>query len=368
MPIARIVRTAPTDRIVPIVRIARTAPTDRIVPIVRTVRTALTGRIVPIVRTVRTAPTGRIVPIARIASIVPTVRTHPHVPILRLGRAGKLEAVRSIPMTRRMRVSAITLVLIAGLATAARGQQDPQWQVSASTFLSEWDYGTSDTTRLLYSSLSLRRTLPRGDLTVRVPWLDIRSEGTVVVFQGVAYPTLTRRLARAGATTVRQTTRDTGLGDIGITGRYFLVDNRRAGTGLDLTARVELPTGDETRGLGLGVASVEFGVEILQSLGSRVIALGAASITATGKPMNVDVQNPWEYSAGLGVYPHPAVLISASYEQWRPVIPGTLMGRDVLAAATIAAGRHLRILASAQMPLSEQAPNFGAGAGLALRF
>lgn len=268
-----------------------------------------------------------------------------------------------------MRLFALTLVF-AGYATAAAGQQDPQWQVSLSTFVSEGSYGTDETTRLVYTSLALRRMFPRGELSVRVPWLDVRTDGTVLVFRGVPQPTPTRRLIRAGVrpVAVRQTTRASGVGDAGIVGRYFLVEDRGARPALDLMMRVELPTGDEAVGLGLGAASAEIGLELLKALGPSLVALGAASYTVAGRPDDIRVRNPWQYSAGMGVYVTRAILVSASYEQWRPVIPGTPTGRDVLASGTFAIGRALRLLASAQFPFSEQAPDFGAGLGLSVRF
>jgi hypothetical protein len=263
-------------------------------------------------------------------------------------------------------VFALTLLFVAGIANVGSGQSAPQWQIGLSTFVSQGDYGTDDTTRLVYTTFSLRRSFTRGDVTLRLPWLDVRSDSTVVIFQGTAQPT--RRGERTPAPiSVRTATHERGLADISIGGRYFLVDDGRRQPAVDLTARLDLPTGDASRGLGLGAASVEVGVEVTKGFGP-LLGLGAVSFTAAGQPETVAIQNPWEYSAGLGVYVVAPVLLSVSFEQWRSVIPGSPVGRDVLAAATIAAGRSLRILASAQFPLSQQAPDFGAGAGLALRF
>jgi hypothetical protein len=269
-----------------------------------------------------------------------------------------------------MRKAVLTFALVIGFAQAGlAGQQDSQWQVGVSTFASEGNYGTDDTTRLIYTSLSVRRMFPRGDLTVRMPWLDVRSDGTVLVFRDVPQPVPTRQTTRAVTqpVSVRQTTRESGPGDVSMSGRFFLVPDRRAPHSIDLTARLELPTGDASRGLGLGKASVEIGLEASQALGPFFVALADGSFTAAGRPDDIAVRNPWEYAVGVGAYIGRPVLLSVSYEQWRPVIPGTPMGRDVLAAATIIVGR-VRLLASAQMPLSDQAPEFGAGAGLAVRF
>jgi hypothetical protein len=268
-------------------------------------------------------------------------------------------------------VLVLTLVFTASFAAVGNaGQQSPQWQVAVSTFVSEGDYGSDETTRLVYTSLSVRRTFPRGDLTVRVPWLDVTTDGTVLVFRGVPQPAPVRGGVRPAAmpVAVRHTTSASGVGDVGIVGRYFLVEERGARPALDLTVRLELPTADEALGLGLGTASGEIGLEMWKGIGPWLVGLGTASYTATGAPDDVQVRNPWEYSAGMGAYLGPSVLVSLEYEQWRPVIPGTPIGRDLLASATIRAGRFLRVLASAQLPLSDQAPDFGAGAGLAVRF
>lgn len=264
----------------------------------------------------------------------------------------------------------LTLVILAASTASARGgQQDQPWQVGVSSFASSGDYGTDETTRLLFTSLSARRLFPRGDVTVRVPWLDVRSDGTVLVFREVPQPIPTRRGAATGTVpvSVRQTTRESGLGDVSITGRYFLTMDTTRTPAVDVSLRVELPTGDASRGLGLGEASVELALGLAQALGPVIVALGDGSYTVAGRPDALDIRNPWEYSFGVGAYVGRPVLLSLSYEQWRPVIPGAPMGRDLLAAATIAAGR-LRILASVQLPLSDQAPDFGAGAGIAVRF
>ena len=275
-------------------------------------------------------------------------------------------------MTRLVPTLTLTVIFTVGVATVSNGQvpsfQAPAWQLSLSSFVSEGTYDTQETTRLTFTALSLRRTFPKGDLGVRVPWLDIRSTGSVVVFQGVVFPALTPRLAGAGARTTRRTTRESGLGDVGITGRLFLVEESGGRPAVDLTARVELPTGDETRGLGMGAASAEIGLEVANPLGSAWVALASASYTISGRPPDLHVQNPWEYAVGIGAYPVRSILLSASYEQWRSVIPGAPIGRDILTTATIAAGRRLRILTSAQFPLSNQASAFGAGGGLAVRF
>lgn len=169
-----------------------------------------------------------------------------------------------------MRVLALTLAVPLAFAVVANagqqittadeprvpraGMRSPHWQIGISSFGSDGRYGTDGTTRLVYTSLSVRRMFPRGDVSVRVPWLNIRSESTVFVFRGIPQPTTPTRgqstradTTRAAAVPVatRQTTTESGLGDVGIVGRYFLVEDSSAHPAVDLTARLELPTGTD---------------------------------------------------------------------------------------------------------------------------
>lgn len=275
---------------------------------------------------------------------------------------------------------AIVCMLISTPATAQ--QPAPRWQASLSTFVSEGNYGTSDTTRLVYTTLSVRRTFPRGDVTLRIPQLNVTTAGTVLVYRGVPQvpsradtgtgtrqaPAPTRGTVTQVAVEETQFTRASGIGDASIGSRIYLLEGDGRRPVVDLIARLELPTGDDGRGLGLGAPAAQIGIDVQQAMGKYVLALASASFTAAGRVEGVALQNPWEYAAGLGVYLTRAVLVTGSYEQWRSVIPGTPAGRDLLATGTVAAGRHLRVLLSAQVPLSEQASDFGAGAGLAVRF
>ena len=286
----------------------------------------------------------------------------------------------------RFLIAFALLAVTAGAPVRAQ-TDDPHWQVSLSSYVSEGDYGTDVSTRFTYAPLSLRWLARRGDVTVIVPYLDVSSDSTVVIFRGMPQPTTPQRMptpARPGADPQRgaatptpaptptsilqtETTRVKGLGDMAVAGRYFLIE----GGGwpiVDLTARVELPTGDETRGLGLGAGSAELGLQLSKPLGRRFITLADVSYTFVGRPEGFDVRNTWEYSAGLGCYPARSLLLSVSFEEWQPVSAGVANGRDVLASATFKAGRSLRLFASAQFPLSETAPDFTAGGGVGVRF
>jgi hypothetical protein len=246
---------------------------------------------------------------------------------------------------------------------------DPRWQVNLSAFVSDGRYGTELDTRLAYTTLGIRRTFGRGDLTVVASFLDVASDGSVLVFQGQVQPA--RRGDRRpppAPVLQKETTQASGPGDVAILGRYFLHEDRGGWPTVDATARVELPTGDEGRGLGLGAPTLELGFEVSKGFGRSLVGLADASFTLVREPEGVDVRNTWEISVGLGWYPTEPLLLTLAYEEWRPVTPAAPLGRDLLGTASLKAGRSLRLFASAQFPLSEEAPDFGLGAGIGVRF
>jgi hypothetical protein len=278
-----------------------------------------------------------------------------------------------------LRLAVLVLVWLAGAVRAAA--EDDRWQISLASYLSEGEYGTDVTTRFVYTPLSVRRMFRKGDLTLVVPHLILTSDTTVFVFRGIPQRRRPGAPAPAGRgdgrqptetpptpVAQRQTTRETGIGDVALVGRYFLAEARGARTTVDLTARLELPTGDEARGLGLGKPSFEAGVQISKTLGRSFVGLVDGGYSFVGRPEGVTVQDTWEYAIGLGWYLARPLLVSASYEAWRPVVPGLAEGRDLLIGANLRASAALRIQASARVKLSDTAPDFTVGGGLGVRF
>ena len=284
------------------------------------------------------------------------------------------------------RVAAPLLLWILTMPAYAAEAGEPRWQLTLSSYLAEGDYGSDVDTRFGYAPVSLRFMARRGDLTVVVPYLDVTSSSPVVLFRGQPQPVTPTRGGtperpatdgRRGTPTPIPTplptlsapaTRAKGIGDVALSGRFFLAEAAGARPTVDLLARVELPTGNAERGLGLGAPSAEIGVQLSKPMGRSLVWLADASYTFVGRPEDFEVRNTWEYAVGVGVYPVRALLVSVAFEEWRPLSPSVGNGRDLMGAATLKAGRALRFFASAQLPLSEAAPDFTAGAGIGVRF
>lgn len=75
-----------------------------------------------------------------------------------------------------------------------------------------------------------------------------------------------------------------GLGDVIIKGRYYIVEERDAMPLMALTARVKFPTANEQLGLGTGALDYGFGVELSKMFGESWIGFLDAGYNIIGDP------------------------------------------------------------------------------------
>lgn len=245
-----------------------------------------------------------------------------------------------------------------------------KWQIGLSATYMSGDYGTDVRTDTLYVPLSIRRLFEDGDITLIIPYVHITSNGNVTFVNGVPV-----RIQTNAPTTVGRTTNE-GLGDIILQGRYYLVNERPYIPSIAITAHVEAPTGDESRGLGLGEWSEGLGLELSKRFGERWVGFLDGGYTIIGNPKDV-LGRPktvtlekefWNYDVGLGYYVTKPLLASVFYEEYRSLVPGAVNARDLLFALTYKATQTVRFQAAFIKGISEDAPDYGVTGGVSFRF
>src|SRR5205814_1651041 len=132
------------------------------------------------------------------------------------------------------------VVLPALLLASAAIAADGELSAGAGIDYSKGDYGTGSETKILAIPFMARYDLDPWKLKLTVPYLRITGPGNVIPGIG-----RTNRGAR-GETT------ESGIGDTVIAGTYGGLADRQSQSGIDFTAKLKLPTGDEQRGLGTG--------------------------------------------------------------------------------------------------------------------
>jgi outer membrane protein OmpA-like peptidoglycan-associated protein len=92
----------------------------------------------------------------------------------------------------------------------------------------------------------------------------------------------------------------TGVGDIGIGGKYkFLDDYRGDPVAFAARAYVKLPTADDAKGLGTGKASFGGDLVLSKGLGRVVDVHGSIGYQINGDPSDVNIGNAFKWGVGL---------------------------------------------------------------------
>lgn len=274
-----------------------------------------------------------------------------------------------------------------GSATAAEASSqngpspDYSWQVGVAPTYTSGKYGTDTRTNIFYLPFSVKRLFRDGDITLVLPYVSIEGTGAVRLVGGVGTRTSQNQRGGNAASSggagkgkkVTDTPQNTassasGLGDIILRGRYYLVEETSVMPLIAVTARVKMPTADADAGLGTGEFDEGVGVELTKKLSDRWTGFLDGGYTFIGDPPGVEFRNQWWYDIGAGYDVNKKVNLSLYYEEYRAVVTTVNNARDLLFSVLLKPTSALRCTGSFMVGLSNGAPNYGLTAGLSYRF
>lgn len=307
-------------------------------------------------------------------------------------------------------VSSLIGSFLAGAADRAAGANpaemglfvpaDRVWQVGVTPSYSSGNFGTNSTSTFLYVPLSIRRMFRDGDVSVVFPFVTATTDGRSVLLgeranrvdqsgpssgqesgsgdddddgggsgAGAGSGTggcsggcgLTSRAAGQRSTTA-------GLGDIILRGRYYIVEERAVVPLIALTARMKLPTGSASQGLGTGAFDYGMGTAVSKMLTDSWIAMFDAGYNVIGSPDGLDLQNQHWYDVGAGYYVTKDLLGSVFFEEYRAIVPGFVNARDFLFSLYYRASDAWRFNSGLSMGVSNGAPDHGFSIGASHAF
>jgi hypothetical protein len=270
----------------------------------------------------------------------------------------------------------IVLGLCAALPVQGSWGQDEDWQVGLSAYYSSGTYGSGSRTDILSIPLSIRRMFQDGDVTLIIPYLSVTGDCNVTLLSGVPNRTggtcPTRTVTRNGRATQTRTTNtrttESGIGDVLLQGRYYVLDEKDWLPTIALIARLKLPTADRDRGLGTGEFDEKFGAQLSKNLTDKWIAFADIGYTFIGSPPGVELKNQWNYDIGAGYYLTPNLLASVYYEYWSAVVSGLQDPQDLYFDLSYKLTQTFRLNAGFLVGLTNGAPDYGLTGGLAARF
>lgn len=165
---------------------------------------------------------------------------------------------------------------------------DGKFSSSLGIDYSSGDYGATKDTDVWAIPMSLKYRTDNWNIRASTSYLRVTSpsfvtpEGDFIDSGNVA--------------SVKRVTEE-GMGDINIAGTYNLFDDRKYLAGLDVTAKVKIPTADEDKFLGTGKTDIGLNAEIFQSFGDWS-PYWNVGYKWRGDPKNFNLKNIWSSSIG----------------------------------------------------------------------
>ncbi|TAJ26829.1 MAG: transporter [Nitrospirae bacterium] len=282
----------------------------------------------------------------------------------------------SLPQARFAWRLLLLLLLACPLAVAkAEEKPDDKWQVSLTPSYTSGDYGQGSTTTVIYVPLSFQRLFRDGDISFVVPWVSVTGDCSVTLLSGVPNQTGSQcgaphpqRGRKKRTSTPDPIVTNSGLGDLVLRGRYYMLDEGGGLPEVAVTARLKIPTAEADKGLGTGEFDEGFGIEVTRTLLGNWVGFVDAGYTFIGKPPGIDLRNQWYYDVGLGYNLTKDLTASMYYEEWRALLDGFQNPQDLLFSLSYTHTPAVRMNLSTQIGLSDGAPSYGLTGGVSLRF
>jgi len=242
-------------------------------------------------------------------------------------------------------------LLLASAAFAAEGELS----AGAGLDYSEGDYGTGSETKILSIPFMARYDKDPWKLKLTVPYRRVTGGGAVI--PGIGQTNRGRR----------SETTESGIGDTVLSATYGALYDTRSQFGLDLTAKLKLPTGDEQRGLGTGSVDQTVQVELYKSI-DRLTAFGTVGYTNFGDSDVVELKNAFHYELGALTRLNQGDSVGASLYGRQRVVEGGAPQRELTVFWNRRVARAQRLQAYFLVGLADGSPDVGIGASAMFSF
>jgi len=268
-----------------------------------------------------------------------------------------------------------------------RPSAERHWQIGLTPSYSSGNFGTGTTSEFVYAPLSIRRLFRDGDVTVVIPFVSVTSNGTATLVGGQPTPTLPGRCTKKSGTeldtskpeclalvnsgqgvTSGQKVTNSGLGDIILRGRYYMLEEQDYLPLIAVTAKIKVPTAAASQGLGTGALDHGYGIEMSKLIREKWIAFLDGGYNFIGDPDGRQLQNQYWFDVGGGRYLTKNFLVSVYYEEYRALVADRVNIRDVFFAFNYKASEAWRFNGGVLVGLSNGAPDYGVSLGTSYRF
>jgi hypothetical protein len=231
----------------------------------------------------------------------------------------------------------------------AMADGEPHLRLSTGFDYSSGDYGSDETTSILYIPVTARYETDNTLLKLTVPYLSIETDGGVLV----GGPDV------IGSGSGGQLD-ESGLGDIVLGVTYYLLPETPRRPALDVTGKIKIPTADEEKQLGTGELDYSLEAE-LTKISGRTAVFGSFGYKVFGDTAEFDINDVLFGSVGVAHQVQPGLSVGVLYD----VREATIDGRDGMNELTPYFSRRLgdryKVLGYTVIGLSDGSPDWGIG-------
>ena len=266
-------------------------------------------------------------------------------------------------------LASVLAAVVSAMGWATAANAETTLRLSTGVDYSSGKYGGTQKTDVIVAPFSAKVSHRAWSVRATLPVISIKGPSSFVVIEDAGGSTSgstpggsgSSGEVTAGLSTARKTT--TGLADLSLSGSYTFDDLIGAGSYLELGGRVRLPTGDEAKGLSLGVTdygtTAELGVAQKRS-GAYVLAGRRFNNDAKG----LDRVDGWQTEVGGWVRASEATVVGGSVDWRESSVRG---GKDVSEASAYVSYKltdAVRVGATASAGLTDGAADYGVGLNL----
>ena len=276
---------------------------------------------------------------------------------------------------------------------------DRNWQIGFTPSYSSGNFGTNTTSTFFYAPISIRRLFRDGDVTLVIPFVTATTDGRATLVGGNAVRVdggggsnpgpggggggtpddggcSGKGLSGSGknrvcGTTTRaagQKVTTSGIGDIILRGRYYIVEEKDWIPLIAVTGRLKLPTASASEGLGTGKMDEGVGMEVSKLLGDKWITFLDGGFNVIGRPDGLNLRNQWWYDVGAGYYVTKYLMTSVYFEEYRSLVSDSVNIRDLFFGANYTASAAWRFNGGVTVGVSNGAPDYALSLGTSYRF
>lgn len=260
--------------------------------------------------------------------------------------------MRAVTSAARI-LAALCFSLSAGASSAAQSD----WKASASINYETGTYGSASRTDTFYMPVTLKRYFSEGDLSVTVPYINQKNGAGVVTVDGSVF----------GVNGSSSQSTASGVGDIVLKGSYYLLtESNKTPFDLNIVAKLKVPTGDDSKGLGTGEFDTGMGLEFAKALPNGFFGYFDLYYTFIGDPPGLELEDRFAFDVGFSKRIDPRWTVSAFYEESTPLLKPNSNLRDVLVNFEFKVDERTKLFFGGTVGLSETGPDYGLSVGASI--